>query len=169
VRPVDTSRVQGTFGQAGQRFQVSLDQPIDTLESVRRGTFTAHVVSPILGSDGRVLVPAGAAVTGEVRSLGSLETPYIRVRFDTVETVHGAAPLQARLRAADYHEYMGPWITGYDVGYRSGYAWGGGPSYANDWYYVAFRPTEVRLPAGARLDLVLTRPLVPPGSAVLPH
>jgi hypothetical protein len=53
------------------------------------------------------------------------------------------------------------------------YGWGGGPGYYG-WYggwgyydYDVYIPREVHLPAGAVMNLTLTRPLLAPGAATI--
>jgi hypothetical protein len=178
VRTVDPNLVRGPYAPAGQRFSVRLDQAIDTQESLRRGTFTARLQTPLVGADGRVFAAAGTTVSGHIRSLGSMESPRVLLRFDSIDTVFGPAPLQASLRGAQYRRYPGPVLysvwPGYPVydGYWGAYGWGpigGGPGYAyygGYWDYFPYRPPEVHLPAGARMDLLLTRPLFAPGTTV---
>jgi hypothetical protein len=171
-----SASIQGPYVPAGQRLVVQLDQAIDTMESLRRGTFTAHLVAPLVGADGRVIAATGATVHGFVRSLGSVDYPRISLRFESVDTVYGSAPLPARVRNAQYRTYLGPALYGAAPAEPYG-AWGGGPGafygaglgygYYGDWYYAPYYPREVHMPAGAQLELQLSQPLVPPGSTVV--
>lgn len=162
----------GPWAPAGARLTAQLEQPIDTSVGGERSTFTARLVTPLRGAAGRELAPAGATIRGRIVSLGSRTSPRVRLEFDQLDTVYGPARLNAALRSAQYSTYRGatvhvPWGTdgattfdgyGTHAGTRL-LPYGGGP-YSDG--YVPYRPREVRLPAGAQLDLVLTRPLVAP-------
>jgi hypothetical protein len=183
IRTIDPNRVQGPYAPAGQQFSIRLDQSIDTMGSLRNGAFTARLLSPLSGSDGRVIAPTGALVHGSIHSLGSTTSPRVKLDFETVDTVYGPAPIQASIRAAQYRRYPGPvnfrlspYAGDYYYGYGWGY-WGGwpgwGPVGGGPWYgygdWVPYRPNEVHLPAGAQLRLVLTRPVIPARTMVSPR
>ena len=134
-------------------------------------SFTATVQTPLRSATGTVLVPAGSKVHGTLASSGSADNPRLRLDLQTIETTQGSAPIQAAVRHASRTEYAGPtqFVPVDDDPYLYSYdsaAWGwwgpmgGGPVYG------AYTPTEIRIPRGASVQLVLTRPIIPPGTTV---
>ena len=185
VRDVDPARVQGPYVPAGARFSVRLNNDIDTMRSATGQPFTGVVEVALTGPNGQVVVPAGAAIRGHLASTGSAISPSVRLDFESVDTVNGPAAIEARVKASNYQAYLGPpmFVPAPSYGYSSawgyGYAgpgfpfggygvapYGGGPYYGGD-LYTPIQPREVRLPQGARLELQLTRPILPPGVRVV--
>jgi hypothetical protein len=155
--------------QAGTFFSARLDRPLDSYETPAGTEFSATVVDPLLASNGRVLVPYGAKVTGVLVSTVQASQPRVRVQLRTIDTVAGPAPLQAALRAAQHVDWAGPAAPGTRAPYgllESG--WTGGPptpsSRGIEPGYVQDRvsPREIHVPAGALLELELVQPLVWP-------
>jgi hypothetical protein len=170
IRTADESRIHGSFVGAGTRFTVRMDQPLDSAGSERGARFTAEVTQPLADRAGTVVVPAGARIAGQVTSMRGSSGPRLRLRFETVATTAGDAPLDVRVEQDAARTYEGslnhpPGPSGYQQGPHGTYErhWGGGPA---GYYHETYLPQEVNLPAGATLELVLTRPLLPPGSHI---
>lgn len=121
---------------------------------------------------------------GHVVSVGTSFEPRIRLSLDTIATVRGLAAIQAAVRHAQRRTYPGsesppangdtlcrgsaaetdPFCDSYlyriDADSYADHGFGEAPP-TDD------RPVEIRLPRGARIDLVLTLPVVlptPPGA-----
>jgi hypothetical protein len=184
VRDVDPATVQGPYVPAGARFSVRMNDQIDTLHSTPGQPFTGTVEVALTSPDGQVVVPAGAAIRGHVASIGSPSAPRVRLDFESVDTVNGPARIEARVKDASYQAYLGPpvfvpapvydysdaWGFGYaGPGYpMGGYGirpFGGGPYYGE--LYEPVQPREIRITPNSRLELQLTRPLLPPGARVV--
>jgi hypothetical protein len=186
VQPVNPSRVAGEFVQAGTVFRVHLDQEIDTARDSRGVPFTATVESPVVTAHGLVVVAPGAKLRGHVASRGTLDVRHVRIDLDSIDTIYGSAPIAADLRDVDHYAYLGPLDATVAAGppYASDYIY----PYAFDRYGSALptfspgpggsseptygiairRPRVIRIPAGAAMNVVLTRPVLVPGSFVLP-
>jgi hypothetical protein len=174
IRSVDEAQIQGPFVPAGTRFTARLDRTIDTQTSHRGEQFFAVTNEALTDRSGHVVVPAGARIHGRVRSVEGARGSRIRLEFDGVDTLVGYAPLQARIENADSQRYRGaPEYTARPQGWDSFYGpyygsypggVGGGPVPS---LYDEVRPREVMLNAGATLQLVLTRPLLAPGTRIV--
>jgi hypothetical protein len=180
VHTEDNVRVRGRFVPAGQRLTVRLDRPLDTAASRRGERFDATVQQPLFDSSGAVLVPAGAKLHGHLHSVAGTTGERLRLRFEGIDTVLGFAPVSARIDHAAYETYAGAprivaeypaWYGGslgaypYPIGGGPGYgAWNGGWGYYD---YDVYIPREVHLPAGAIMNLTLTRPLLAPGATMV--
>jgi hypothetical protein len=168
VHTLNPAQVSGPYAPAGQMVAVHLDQTIDTMVSTRMQQFTARLQTPLLDAQGNVFAPVGSLVHGHVASLGSIEAPRVKLQFDAVDTPFGTLPLSAALLDAQYRQYPGPVVFLPGPDYTGGWGWwgyGGGP-----WDYgtEAYRPHEVQLPRDAVLHLQLTRPVLAPGTGVIP-
>lgn len=154
---------------AGTDFTVTLNERIASTSAMPGTTFTATVQKPLVGSDGLVLVQQGATLRGRVVAVDGGQAPSMKLAFDSVETVDGTAPVSARIAAADEYGFTvgafdyDPDVVGYDsVLYPGtiGPGMGGGPIEP-----PAPEATEIVIPTGGELKLVLTRPLWEPPSA----
>jgi hypothetical protein len=173
VRPAPLGQMSGPFVQAGTELRITLDQPLSTQTSRPGEDFTARVEEPLLSPRGVVIVPRGATIAGHVVKVQSGPARLVLV-MDRIQTNQGPAPFHARVKHAEKQSYLS-----------------GRPSYgvAGDITYLGmttltpsssaepFRPNaygyamptvvgEVRLSRGASLRMVLTRPIVPPGTRV---
>ena len=171
IENVSAQDVQGPFVAAGTPLTVSMDTPLDTMSSAAGQSFTATVQTPLRSADGAIIVPQGAKVHGVLASSGTVDHPRLRLDLQSVDTADGSAPIQASVRHASRTDYAGPtefaptgddpFLYPYD---SAAWGWwgpmGGGP------LYDSYTPTEIRVPRGASMQLVLTRPLIPPGSAI---
>ena len=85
----------------GTELSAELDQPLSTKEASAGDAFTATVASDVVDDQGRVLIPAGATLHGEITDLrdeGSEEKPaYLQVQFTSVEVRGGSVPLTAEV------------------------------------------------------------------------
>lgn len=185
VRTAEEAHIQGPFVPAGTAFSIRLDQSLDTLGSGSGQRFTGVVSRSLADRSGNVIVPAGAHVNGHVQSvIGTTGVPRLRLHFEGIETVAGVKPIAVRVSSADLVTYAGPpQVTaapfGYDSWYGSYYGSypapiGGGPvawpSYGYGYGYGGYDvyiPREVHLPAGATIDLVLTRPVLGPNARTI--
>lgn len=131
---------------AGTTFAVELAAPIDS--NVSKGPLDAIVIDPIRATDGSTIVSGGAVVAGRATGVPGPNGGSLRLELDSIDTIHGMTTLFATLapRQRDASlaatEVQGPGL-GYDA--------------------VLDQPpaASIRFGAGARLDLVLTRPLAP--------
>jgi hypothetical protein len=131
---------------AGTTFAVELAAPIDS--NMSKGPLDAIVIDPIRATDGSTIVSGGAAVAGRATGLPGPNGGSLRLELDSIDTVQGMTTLFATLapRQRDASlaatEVQGPGL-GYDA--------------------LLDQPpaASIRLRAGARLDLMLTRPLAP--------
>jgi hypothetical protein len=144
---------------AGTTFTVELSRPIDS--NVPAAPLDAIVLGPITGAGGSTIAKNGAAVAGRAIGVHGPNGDGVELELDTIETTDGKTTLSATFapRQRDPSlanlDLRGPGI-GYDalLGHPPAAptsAIGGGP-----------RETpapSIHLPAGARLDLMLTRPL----------
>jgi hypothetical protein len=189
--PVTVERGPGPYAPAGTRLAVRLDQAIDSAQSSAQSTisrgFTARLLLPVRAPDGTVLARADARVLGEVASLGDPRTRKVRLRLLRVDTVAGPTPLWAAVHRVEYSTYPGAYRNRRPVPepfepytgtpgalrpreYAPPVATGGGPlgtgtAAGLDGRTSGYdRAREIHLARGARLDLVLTRPLAPPRS-----
>jgi hypothetical protein len=175
--PVAPETIQGPYVQAGTLFSMLLDEPIDTFYTPPGTHFTGTVVTPLHGADGRVLVPYGAKVRGTVASVGDPEVPRIRVDLQNVDTVAGTIPLRAAVRSAQHYDWAGPptpepyasYIYPYDfLEYGSDTsAPGTSPPGHRVEGATMMQPREVRVPAGALVQVQLVDPLMLPGSRLV--
>lgn len=73
---------------AGTTFAVRMNDELSTETSAVGETFTATLAEPILGADGRTLIPAGATVRGRVtesrKSGNAGEQAYLKIDFTSV-------------------------------------------------------------------------------------
>ena len=131
-------------------------------------------MTPLRSNDGHVLVPYGAKVRGTIASVGDPEVPRIRVDLQNIETVAGTVPLHAAVRSAQHYDWAGPptpepyasYIYPYDfLEYGSDTsAPGTSPPGHRVEGATMMQPREVRVPAGALVDLQLVDPLMLPGA-----
>lgn len=174
--PVAPGTIQGPFVQAGTVFQVKLDEAIDTYYTPPGTPLTATVQAPIVAQDGRVVVPAGAKVRGTLASVGTPDMPVIRVQLGRIDSAAGAIPLHAAVRAAEHFAWAGPPTPDPSASYVFPYGFTdygsnvdapGGPGERGEGRTL-MQPRELRVPAGAAMQLVLTEPLVLPGARLAP-
>lgn len=175
--PVPASEIQGPYVQAGTLFSMRIDEPIDTFYTAPGTHFTGTVVTPILGQDGRVLVPYGAKVRGTLASIGDPQIPRIRVDLENIDTVAGTIPLRAAVRSAQHYNWSGPptpepyasYIYPYDFleyGSETSAAGTEAPEHPVEGATM-MQPREVRVPAGALVQVQLVDPLMLPGARLV--
>jgi hypothetical protein len=176
-RPVPPGKVQGPYVQAGTIFTMKLDEPLDTFYTPPGTRFTGTVVTPLRGPDGSILVPYGAKVRGTVASTGDPKIPRVRVELENIDTVAGTVPLHAAVRRAQHYDWAGPptpepyasYIYPYDLlEYGSGTsAPGTEPPGRPVEGATMMQPREVRVPAGALVEVQLVDPLLLPGARLV--
>jgi hypothetical protein len=148
VRQLPPAAVMGPNVPSGTIFTARIDEPLDTFYTKPGSTFEAVVETPLLGPDGSIVVPQGAAVYGTFVSQGSPAEPSIRVAIRAVDTVEGTVPVSAAVLSAQHIDWVGPPVPEPLFGYQ----------------YPHEQPTQVRVPRGALLALQLTEPLLLPDS-----
>ncbi len=167
--PVPIERLEQPYVAARAEFVVTLEDAVPMHSGAR---FRGRVDQPVRSADNEIVLPAGAAIRGEVVAVQTTPKPSVELKFDDVETVGGPAPLSAVVANADPlaspvivsgDRPPGPYVPFTGTGARSAPvtqldvrpAVGGGPP-----------PQEQRggdlLPRGAKLRLMLVEPLVPP-------
>lgn len=182
VRPhtavdIEPEQIHGPYVPKGTRFMVRLEDTLDTRRSRPGQGFQATVLTPLRTPDGKVVVPAGSTLVGTVVSTGRPDRPRLRLRFDSIETVHGAAPLVADIEHSERTRYRGPPrlrptpLVADEVSIApSGRVGippvGGGPAWDVNPPLEIYSPREVHLARGALLELELSEPLIPPGTRV---
>ncbi|HVY44704.1 MAG TPA: hypothetical protein VHB21_02450 [Minicystis sp.] len=153
----------------GREFTVELDRPIGTDVSYAGDFFTATLTTPILATNGAVLVPAGAHVRGTVSQV-TLDPPSVTVRFDTVHTdqgdeafdaavigTPGGVGIKGGLRAVDESRFST--LTPREpVGVTAAL-----PS-AQPGFVADGTREQIRIPAGTKLRLMLTGPFAVPAA-----
>jgi len=141
---------------------VRLQKALGTDVSYSGDLFTARLAAPILADDGGELVPAGAAVQGSVAGI-TVRPPSVTLRFDSVHTPDGDAPVDAAVLSVRGGEFgvkeassvknegrFSTLMRKVDVGVV--------PTPAETPPLDASRE-ELRIPAGTTMELMLTRPL----------
>ena len=77
---------------SGSSMEVQLNQSLSTEGNKVGDTFTANVVNNVMTTDGRIVVPAGAVVTGRISALDDSDHPadqaLIQLQFEKL-TVNG--------------------------------------------------------------------------------
>ncbi len=159
---------------AGARLDVHVDDALSTETSQPGDAFTATVLAPVRGPDGRVVVQEGAKIRGRVLSIEKAENgrdPSMRVLFENVDTTMGRRKLRATLASAvDGTVAMQPTTAGQTT-LRDRAVGGGPPSpiaappnaataneEAPDGADEDGEPAVV-IPEGSVLELVLVQPL----------
>jgi hypothetical protein len=169
VEHVKAQNVQGPYVPAGTNLTVRMNTTLDTLQSPAGGAFTATVETPLRSPSGEVVVPAGALLQGTLASAGTMNGPRLRLTLNSIQTASGPASVFAAVRHAQRNEYPGPTTWSAADGYVYPYdAWGWWGPYGGGPYYAPYTPTEIRIPEGASMQLTLTRPIIPPGTRVMP-
>jgi hypothetical protein len=175
-RVYDVSVAGGAVAvRAGTEMVVRLDRDIGTETTTPGEAFTATVETPLVAA-GQIVVPAGARVRGRVAALTEGRLPVILLDFRGLETVYGEVRPAVAVRTADrvvYRaEHGGMYVpsdatsrtmitgTSMDPGVATAQNTSGPWARSVDGPGLVVRPREVYLAPGARLRLVLTRPLV---------
>jgi hypothetical protein len=171
ARPAQPLNAAEPFAEAGTRFAVQADQPLDTYYSTKGEPFTATVVNPLFGPLGQPIVLRGAKLRGQIASVGTYELPKLRLVLLSIDTVEGPVPIEAAIRQSQHYEWAGP--DPLDIDPTSGRPPVNGngepheiPHPANLFGYQAAygygttQPREVRIPRGAILEIALVAPLV---------
>lgn len=155
---------------AGREFTVKLDKPINA-STYPGEAITAHLVSPILGSGGALVAAPGALLTARVIKVDQGEAPVVALSFENIETVNGEqVPIHATVNPQQMSRSFDAAKPDqanaeYDAAlYPKGSApkaIGGGPAQGGQSTKVRNKPKSrvVKVPAGAKVELVLTDPL----------
>jgi hypothetical protein len=156
---VAPNRVHGPYVPAGAFLTIALGRPLSTA-SVPGEPFTATVESALVGTDGRVAVPAGATLWGHVVSTREGGSPRIVLSFDTVQTTLGPAPIVAAIvNVVEAAEPPAEVESHLLAAPRTPQPPAGGPEVTDSTAVSA-----ILLPSGVRMRLELTRSLFPPGT-----
>jgi hypothetical protein len=163
VTAASASQMSGPYAPAGSKLTVVLDATLSAV-SPPREPFTATTESELLTADGRVLVRAGARVTGHVVGAKDGGRPQLVLAFDTVETPLGSSPIVATI--LDVKAMRSPASNRrVEREFLSSPSTPAPPPNVPITSPFPDTPPAV-LPTGARLRLELTRPLVLSGSVV---
>ena len=185
ARNTDVTRVSRAdlatddFVPPGAQYSAILDRAIDTGYSLPGDRFTAHVVTPIVAANGRVVVRSGAQLWGHVMRIDPpARAPGALLAFDVIETEGGFVPVQLRVMATRPLVYTSPArVPLPPSGPRFSVAWYGvrpGMFYSNALDEVAGsyvppeyfgHPREGSWLPRSRLQLQVRSPIIPPGVA----
>ena len=158
-------QIQGPHVRAGTRVRARLNRFIDSTTTPGRAQpFEAVVLSELRTNDGDVFVPYGASVRGDL--VWDEARRRVQLNVATIETVVGAVPVVVDVRSGAL-----PGETAASAGgvarnradTRDPLARGSTPDTAG----APLSSREFRLPRGAEIELVLTRPLLTPGASVV--
>ena len=170
--PVAPEVIRGPFVQAGTVFTVTVDEAIDTFYTPPGTRFTATMRDGLLDQSGRALVLPRAKVRGTLASVGATDIPLIRVQIDLIDTVVGSVPCHAAVRSAEHFAWAGPptpdpntpdLLPHGAIDSNQDRAEPRDPLGRTVEGRALMQPRELRVPAGAVIQLVLTQPLVLPG------
>lgn len=84
---------------SGAVLRVRLNQDLGPGISSVNGTFSARLISPVVGSNGRVIVPIGALVHGHVVHVDDASR-RVEIAFDRLETRTGSYWMRATVTSA---------------------------------------------------------------------
>ncbi|MBX6363651.1 MAG: hypothetical protein IRZ00_07275 [Gemmatimonadetes bacterium] len=103
----------------GTTFSVTLNQTLSTRTNQPGDAFSGTLSAPILADDGRVLVPAGAAVHGRVTEVAKSdhvgETAILKLAFESIEFGGKTYPMSATVIEAN-PQRVSRSTTGQNVG-----------------------------------------------------
>lgn len=168
---VSTDDIRGPFAQSGTQFSVILDQELDTKTSYVGQPFTATVGAPIYSTSGRIIVPKGATLEGEVVNIGqepssltlhfsSIKIGNRRTGVDAKIVTTGAEPYESRVVAYYPPHGLGPSIIYFPEGKRPDTPTPHGAAMELYGYYGPMTLRELKVPKGSTMQLELTRPLL---------
>jgi hypothetical protein len=168
-RDVVVQRIQGPYVLAGTEFDAELEQPLAAEDNRPGDAFAARVKAPLRAPNGKVVVPAGARVTGQVVDAVVAGGSALALKFDSIDTARGPVAVHATVQSAGAFASVTPMPRTFampegvevDALLRPapGKAIGGGPPEPGVPHVV--RP--VRIPAGTVVRMALLDPLIPPG------
>lgn len=159
----------------GTEFRVRLNQGLSSQHSYAGEPFTAIVETPLRSTNGEVLVPKGALLRGEVVD-ANVSPADLTLRFSTIETDEGRARVEANVRASEQKLYRVR-TTAFKPSNSEAYSVllppsreGVSPGMAQpaNAYFGPTTLTELALPRGSSMQLVLTQPLLAPGIRLAP-
>jgi len=170
--------IRGPFVQAGQQFSVVLDQEINTRTAYEGQPFTAKVAAPIHGWAGRLVVPAGAELEGQVVEVGR-EPPSLTLHFSSIKVGNRRLLVDAKIVTTEAESYRSrevafypPRGQGASVIYfpsepRPGTRTPHEGQMDLQGFYGAMTLHDLKLEKGSTMRLELTRPLLGIGSFYL--
>jgi hypothetical protein len=176
---VASKPIDGPFVAAGTHVVVRLDEPIDTETSRAGQLFRASVEGDLRSPEGVLVVARGASLAGHVASVGTSFDPKVRLSLESITTVTGVAAIQATVQHAQRRTYSGPKApSGSGDTLCRGAATETDP-FCDSYFYrldtdgysdhgfaetplTDDRAVEIRLQRGARIELVLTQPVLMP-------
>ena len=170
-----TASNEGPQVAEGTQFRVRLNQGLSSQHSYAGQPFTAIVETPLRATNGDVLVPKGALLHGEVVD-ANISPADLTLRFSTVETDEGRTRVEASIRASEQKLYRVR-TTAFKPSTSEAYSVllppsreGVSPSLAQpaNAYLGPTTLTELDLPRGSSMQLVLTQPLLAPGMRLAP-
>jgi hypothetical protein len=80
----------------GTVFTLSLDQELEAKKVKKGRTFKTHLLEPVTGDGGHVILPAGSEVKGKVEDA---DERHLTLKFKEVKTPSGKKSIEARLLA----------------------------------------------------------------------
>jgi len=155
--PVVSTATRGPHVEAGTKFGGTLRSELSTLRSRAGDKFTVTVEEDVRKTDGTVAIRAGEVLHGRVaRVRGDNETPTLSIAFEGISVAVIDADGYATVGLADP---TGPDDSVFSPPIGPKAAYGGGPrSFEGDNAIAPRR--ELTLPAGTKLLLLVTEPIV---------
>ena len=93
-----------TYVPAGTVMQISLAEELSGRDVDPGDRFVAHVIEPVLGTEGELAIPAGTPVLGHVTSIHEASGQYpaaMELSIDAIQTDRGTVPLAAHVIDSD--------------------------------------------------------------------
>lgn len=141
---------------AGVALDATLEQPVDTRISSRGEPVSATVNTPVVASNGDVLIPAESRLEGHIASIQHDPEPRIDLEFDTLRFPDGSkVPISARVVSAQQNRYRALPAPSGVTSMQSGVTEPQGPQPSGTSEQV-----EITIPRGAMLKVALTTPVV---------
>jgi hypothetical protein len=145
---------------SGASFVARLDSPIDAERVDGEGAVALVMLSPLRSARGELLVSVGSKVTARVRRAPGANGSALALSFQSIETLLGTAPLQARAEQG---------LDGYAAIEPSAHAVGTGGASGSEVMLVTPKATRteprgdearpLQIPSGIELTAVLVQPL----------
>lgn len=131
---------------AGTELRIQLLEPLGTSLDLVGETWHATVLDNVRTPDGRIIVPAGATLSGTITVVRWGPCGRLALDTDTIQTRFGISPIAAQLESAA----PVPYVRSFSVY--------GGAIHADR---CGSDVDDIFVPAATTLVLRLTRPLVP--------
>lgn len=161
--PAEIAMSAPSAAATGSDVFVTLDTPIASYGTRTGQSVVATVDAPLRATNGMVLVAAGSTLRGHVVSAETAPKARVAIKFDSIQTVNGMAPINATV--LDAGNFASPGGVGEDKSYDAILlapvgplaSTGGGPPTNSG---AAAPPVyQLFVPAGSKLHLMLTADL----------